>query len=201
MKTSKRLLAVLTAAVAIPSAGNAATVVLNANLTGAQEFPPVATPGAGVATVTFDDATNLLTVQASFANLLGNTSAAHIHCCTLPGANAGVATPVPSFPGFPTGVTAGSYLRTFDLTQAASYNPAFVTANGGTVESARQVFVGGLLSGRTYFNVHTSLFPGGEIRGQLAAVPEPATWAMMLLGFGAVGFSLRRRPMEAALTA
>ena len=34
-----------------------------------------------------------------------------------------------------------------------------------------------------------------------AAVPEPATWAMMLLGFGAVGFSLRRRPMEAALTA
>jgi PEP-CTERM motif len=25
------------------------------------------------------------------------------------------------------------------------------------------------------------------------AVPEPATWAMMLLGFGAIGFSLRRR--------
>ena len=26
-----------------------------------------------------------------------------------------------------------------------------------------------------------------------AAVPEPATWAMMLLGFGAVGFAMRRR--------
>ena len=26
-----------------------------------------------------------------------------------------------------------------------------------------------------------------------AAVPEPATWAMMLLGFGAIGFALRRR--------
>ncbi|HEV2594372.1 MAG TPA: FxDxF family PEP-CTERM protein [Sphingomicrobium sp.] len=25
------------------------------------------------------------------------------------------------------------------------------------------------------------------------AVPEPATWAMMLLGFGAIGFSMRRR--------
>ena len=25
------------------------------------------------------------------------------------------------------------------------------------------------------------------------AVPEPATWAMMLLGFGAVGFAMRRR--------
>jgi hypothetical protein len=26
-----------------------------------------------------------------------------------------------------------------------------------------------------------------------SAVPEPATWAMMLLGFGAIGFSMRRR--------
>ncbi|HEX8838885.1 MAG TPA: PEPxxWA-CTERM sorting domain-containing protein, partial [Sphingomicrobium sp.] len=25
------------------------------------------------------------------------------------------------------------------------------------------------------------------------AVPEPATWAMMLLGFGAIGVSMRRR--------
>jgi hypothetical protein len=27
----------------------------------------------------------------------------------------------------------------------------------------------------------------------VGAVPEPATWAMMLLGFGAVGYSMRRR--------
>lgn len=28
----------------------------------------------------------------------------------------------------------------------------------------------------------------------IAAVPEPATWAMFLIGFGAVGFTMRRRP-------
>ncbi|MBW6526686.1 FxDxF family PEP-CTERM protein [Sphingomonas sp. RHCKR7] len=27
-----------------------------------------------------------------------------------------------------------------------------------------------------------------------AAVPEPATWALMILGFGVVGYSMRRRP-------
>ena len=29
-----------------------------------------------------------------------------------------------------------------------------------------------------------------------AAVPEPATWAMMLFGFGAIGFAMRRRRKE-----
>ena len=35
---------------------------------------------------------------------------------------------------------------------------------------------------------------GGSVAFQsMAAVPEPGTWALMLLGFGAVGFSMRRR--------
>lgn len=34
---------------------------------------------------------------------------------------------------------------------------------------------------------------GGNVAFTAAAVPEPATWAMMLFGFGAVGFAMRRR--------
>ena len=36
---------------------------------------------------------------------------------------------------------------------------------------------------------------GGSFGGNLnvTAVPEPATWGMMLLGFGAIGFAMRRR--------
>ena len=47
--------------------------------------------------------------------------------------------------------------------------------------------------------VGTSGSFGGNIN--ITAVPEPATWAMMLLGFGAVGFAMRRRrqPMLAQL--
>jgi hypothetical protein len=33
-----------------------------------------------------------------------------------------------------------------------------------------------------------------------AAVPEPATWAMMLMGFGAIGFAMRRRRRPALLS-
>ena len=35
----------------------------------------------------------------------------------------------------------------------------------------------------------------------VAAVPEPATWAMMLIGFGAMGVSLRRRRTQGLLQA
>jgi hypothetical protein len=33
----------------------------------------------------------------------------------------------------------------------------------------------------------------GAVATNLAVVPEPATWGLMILGFGAVGFALRRR--------
>ena len=55
--------------------------------------------------------------------------------------------------------------------KARFYNPAFVTANGGTVVGAEAVLIAGLESQMTYFNIHTVNFPGGEIRGQLVPAP------------------------------
>src|ERR1700732_86713 len=46
------------------------------------------------------------------------------------GVNAGGATTVPAFSGFPLGVTSGTYDHVLDLTSASSYNPAFVTMQG-----------------------------------------------------------------------
>jgi hypothetical protein len=155
--------------------------------------PPDTSPGTGSATVTVDTTANTLRLQTTFSGLVGTVTAAHIHCCTevpLQG-NVGVATTTPTFPGFPSGVTAGSYDMTFDLTQASSYNAAFVTANGGSVDNARAALLAGLNSGSAYLNIHTSSFGSGEIRG-FPRVPEPSALTLLLSGLAAVGLVRRK---------
>jgi hypothetical protein len=158
-------------------------ITYTAELSGLNENPPSISPGTGFATVIFDDTAHTLFVEVSFSDLLADATAAHIHCCIDPPGNTSVATITPSFPGFPN-VTSGTYSNTFDLTLASSFNGAFITANGGTPAGAEAALGAGLAAGQAYFNVHTAVFPGGEIRGFLAAVPEPSTFS--LLGVGMV---------------
>jgi hypothetical protein len=137
-------------------------------LSSANENPPHPTSsGTGTAFITWDTTTNLMTVQVTFSGLSAGTTASHIHCCIAAPANAGVATTVPTFTGFPLAVTSGTYSHTFDMSNAASYNPAFVAANGGTAASAEAALFAGLQAGHSYLNIHTTAFPGGEIRGFL----------------------------------
>ncbi len=194
MKKTVKLLGVVLAVLMLSAIAKADTLAFTATLTGSQEVPPTGSPGIGSALVTLDTVTNLLTVNVSFAGLGSPTIASHIHCCAPPGTTAMVATTVPTFPGFPLGVTTGTYLMTFDLTLASTYNPAFITAHGGTVAGAQAAFIAGLLSGQTYLNIHTTQFPGGEIRGQLLqAVPEPATVLLLATGVMGIAGTLRKR--------
>jgi hypothetical protein len=168
----------LAAALVMPvSAVQATVITYTANLSGPGESPPNTSPGTGTATVTTDDVLNTLAVDVTFSGLLAGTTASHIHCCVAPPGATGVATTVPTFPSLPLGVTSGTFEEHLDLTLASSYNPAFITANGGTTASAEAALLTGLAAGDAYLNIHTTLFPSGEIRGFLTAVPGPIAGA------------------------
>jgi CHRD domain-containing protein/PEP-CTERM motif-containing protein len=176
-----------------PPSARAIPITFQVLLSGSNEVPPTGSPGVGTAFLTLDTTAQTLNGTISFSGLTGSTTAAHIHCCLaspfLTGVNVGVATLVPAFPGFPLGVMSGADTFTLDLASAASYNPAFITAQG-SLPNAETAFINGLIAGETYLNIHSTTFGGGEIRGFVTAVPEPAS--LLLLGAGLAGGGARR---------
>ena len=192
MKTATLVVA---GALLFGSAASASIITYSAVL-GNFESPPTGSPGTGFAAVTVDNVSNTMLVDVNFSGLTSGVTASHVHYLVTQGGNAGVATTTPTFTGFPSGVTSGTYNHLFDLTLASSWNPAFVTASGGTTAGAEAALLAGLAANQTYLNIHTSNFGGGEIRGFLAggfrtAAPEPGTF--LLAGAMLAGLLIRRR--------
>jgi CHRD domain/PEP-CTERM motif len=65
-----------------------------------------------------------------------------------------------------------------------------VEGNGTTLTAQ----LSNILTGHAYINFHTTQFGGGEIRGFLTVVPEPASVVLMGLGAaGLIGYAVRRQ--------
>ncbi len=107
-------------------------------LRGGQEVPPTPSTALGCGRFVIDTNANTLSFYIVYTGLTTAETAAHIHGPASPGVNAGIVFPLPA--GSPkVGVWA--------------YPEAMETD---------------ILEGRTYVNVHTVMFGGGEIRGQIS---------------------------------
>jgi hypothetical protein len=121
----------------------AAPVAFTVPLTGAQQVPPVQTPGSGTANLTYDASTRVVTWNITFSGLPSQATMAHFHGPAPAGKNAGVKVWLSQ---------KGTMVMTSPISGQATLSPEDAQA---------------FQSGDMYINVHTKDNPDGEIRGQV----------------------------------
>lgn len=131
------LLALLVLSASSPAFASGGEIVYNVLLSGDQEVPPAATAAIGGGQLRIDTAANTVTYHITFAGLTGAATAAHIHGPADPGTNGGV-------------------LHTLPTSNPMTGVWNYAEANEGDI-----------LDGKTYVNIHTGMFPAGEVRGQV----------------------------------
>ena len=167
MRHSALIAAALTTAsiVALPSVALAETV--HVQLTSYEEVPALSSAATGAFRAFIDDAAGTIRYQLSYSGLTGDVAMGHIHFGQL-SVNGGISVWLCQTAGFvdptglaPTCVQSGTV--TGLLTQANVSGPA----GQGIAPAEFDEIVAAIRSGVAYVNVHSSVFLGGEIRGQL----------------------------------
>lgn len=144
-----------------------------AHLSSFNEVPAVFSFGSGTLELSVDEDGTTINWDLTYDHLRGNVTQAHIHfadqhvngaivvffCSNLGNGPAGT----PACPPPPAHLT-GTF---------TAANIGAGAQNQGITTGQIRAFLRAMHAGMTYANVHTDLFPGGEIRGQLNFTPEP----------------------------
>jgi hypothetical protein len=177
MKTALRVVAftVLSGVLSL----SAAPILFDAALTTGQEIPTPTVPDEsnpnGYASAVFDPDTMLLSALLSWSGMTTPVAAAHIHRID----------PAAAIPG------TGPVVVGFFSGMSFPDTDGFVSPDIALTAAETSTILQGLADGTLYFNVHTALNPAGEIRGNIAAIPEPSSVALVI--GGALAMLLRRR--------
>jgi CHRD domain-containing protein len=126
--------------------GHATIYNFTISLDGAQETPPNGSTSSGMGAFTLDDATGIATYNFTHNCCASGEIGAHVHGPAGPGVPAGI------IYGLPGGTT--------------------VMNNSPVLTPAQQA---DMLSNLHYANIHSTAFPGGEIRGQILLVGTTST--------------------------
>jgi hypothetical protein len=159
----------LLALAAVPAHAQGGTVV--ARLRAFEEVPALSTPGGGFFTATISADGTQMTYELRYFNLEGNVTQAHLHFAQR-GVNGGIMIFLCSNLGNgPIGTQAcptanGTITGTIHASDVIGAAAAQGVAPGELFSVLR-----GIRGGVVYANVHTGIFPGGEIRGQLLFTP------------------------------
>lgn len=123
---------------------NSTTYALSGNASSAQEVPANSSTGTATLTGTYNASTNSLQYNINWTGLTGTATAMHFHGPAAMGVSADV-------------------LVGLDITTNG------LSGNGSGTITVNDAFESALLAGQVYYNIHTTLYPAGEIRGQVTA--------------------------------
>ncbi|HIH44658.1 MAG TPA: CHRD domain-containing protein [Candidatus Methanoperedenaceae archaeon] len=121
---------------------NAELIDFVATLDGSQEVPPNVSPATGLGTFVLDTNANTLSFNIQYSGLVATETASHIHGPAPAGVNGPVIFPLP---------LNSPKIGVWNYPEAQEQN---------------------ITAGLTYVNIHTTVYPGGEIRGQIVRKPE-----------------------------
>ena len=132
------------------------------HLNGYEEVPSVSTNGHGTFKAEINRETNVITFELKYADLSGPAAAAHVHFGQR-SVNGGVSAFLcggSTKPACPTGTGA-------TITGTIAAADVVGPASQGIAATEIAELLKAMRAGKTYANVHTAAFPGGEIRAQL----------------------------------